>query len=94
MGCFCEFVSVIRLLQRSLGMPASAGAIPFFVMFGGSAMGLRSQFVLLRGFLVFFVHNRFSSGTRRQHSSHVHLADQSDLDRELALASHSIAAAS
>ena len=93
MGCLCEFISVIRVLQCSLGMPASAGAIPFFVMFGRSTMGLRGQFVLLRGFAVFLVYNRFSSGNCSQHSSYVHLANQSVLDRELTLASHCIAAA-
>src|ERR1035441_4091071 len=51
-----QLVGVIRVLQRPLSMPASGYTFPFFVMFGGSAMGLRREFVQFGGFAVFLVH--------------------------------------
>jgi len=46
-------------------MPDCRGGVPFFVMFGGRAMGSRRKFVLLGGFSVCLVHV-FSLWKRRQ----------------------------
>jgi hypothetical protein len=62
-GFHGQFVSVIGVLQGTLGMPASRDALPFFVMFGGSAMGLRGQFVQFGGLAMFLVHGVLSCGS-------------------------------
>jgi hypothetical protein len=56
MGFLGELVSLIGVLQCSLGVPSSALVIPFFIVFGGSAMSARRKFVLLGGFPVCLVH--------------------------------------
>ena len=56
MGFLGEFVSLIGVFERSLGMPSSSLVIPFFMVFGGSAMSARGKFVLLGGFPVCVVH--------------------------------------
>jgi hypothetical protein len=43
---------VIRVLQSSGGVPAPAFVVSFFVMLGGGAMSIRSQFMLLCGIFV------------------------------------------
>jgi hypothetical protein len=56
---------MIRVLQGSLRMPVSRVVIPFFVVFGGGAVGVRGKLVLLGGFavgVVCVVHGVFSSG--------------------------------
>lgn len=47
MGFLGKFMSAIRVLQRTLGMPVPGLVIPFFVMLGGGAMGLRRPLVFL-----------------------------------------------
>src|ERR1700722_15503542 len=54
-----QFVSVIRVLKCSFGMPPSRLIIPFFVMFGGSTVGARRQLVPLGGLPVCLVHGCF-----------------------------------
>jgi hypothetical protein len=56
MGFPGKFVSVFRVLQGSLRMPASLFIIPFFIVFGCSAMGAGGKFVLFGGFPVCVVH--------------------------------------
>jgi hypothetical protein len=59
-----KFVSVVRILQRPLRMPALRCLIAFFVVFRGCTMSLRCQVVLsgsvpvflVRGFLLFVGH--------------------------------------
>ena len=63
MGFLCKFVSVIGEFQRSCRMPPSPYVIPFFMVFGGSTMGLRRQFVLLGCFKVCVVRHVSSCGT-------------------------------
>src|ERR1035438_6173127 len=65
-GFLCKLERVIRVLQRSFRMPDCRGGVPFFVMFGGRAMGSRRKFVLLGGFSVCLVHGVFSCWKRRQ----------------------------
>jgi hypothetical protein len=40
-----KLVSAIRILERSFRVPERRSAVPFFVMFRGSAMGLCRKFV-------------------------------------------------
>src|ERR1035441_7018811 len=63
MGFLCKFVSVIGEFQRSCRMPPSPYVIPFFMVFGGSTMGLRRQFVLLGCFKVCVVRHISSRRT-------------------------------
>ena len=56
MGFLCQLVSVIRVLERSFGMPGRSRQIPFFVVLRGSPMGLRGQFVAFGGSPMCFVH--------------------------------------
>jgi hypothetical protein len=55
-GFLGEFVSLIGVLKRSLGVPSSALVIPFFMVFGGSAMSAGRKLVLGGGFPVCLVH--------------------------------------
>jgi hypothetical protein len=55
-GFLCEAESVTRVFQRSLRMPYSFGEIPFFIVLGSGAVGLRRKFVLLGRFPVRLVH--------------------------------------
>jgi hypothetical protein len=57
MGFLCKFVSVIGIFQRSFRMSVCRRKVAFFVMFGGSAMGLRRKFVLLSRFSMGRVHS-------------------------------------
>ena len=52
MGFLGELVGVVRVLQRPFGMPFSGIGIAFFVVLGGGAVRVSSQFVLLRGLAV------------------------------------------
>jgi hypothetical protein len=47
-GFLCQLVSVIRLLHRSLRMPALRCFVSLFIVFSGSTVSVRSQ-VVLRG---------------------------------------------
>ena len=40
---------MIAVLQGSLRMPVSSFVFPFFVVFGGGAVGVRGKFMLLGG---------------------------------------------
>ncbi|MGD0776383.1 MAG: hypothetical protein ABSC05_26495 [Candidatus Solibacter sp.] len=62
-GFLCKFVSVVGEFHRSFRMPPSPYVIPFFVVFGGRTMGVRRQFVLLRGSKVCVVRHVSSCGT-------------------------------
>src|SRR4029077_16254133 len=46
-GFLCNFVSVIGVLQSPLQIPVSQFVFPFFIMFGGRPMSVRSKFVLI-----------------------------------------------
>jgi len=56
MGFLRELVSMIRILQRSLGMPGCGSVIALLVVFRRSAMGLCRKLVLLGGSPMFLVH--------------------------------------
>ncbi len=47
MGFLGDFVSVLGVFQRPLGMPVSGRVIPFFVVLGSRAMGVRRPLVFL-----------------------------------------------
>ncbi len=55
MGFLRWLVSVIRIFQPTLRMPALRCLIPFFIVFSGSTMSLRRQVMLLGGSPVCFV---------------------------------------
>src|ERR1700689_1959298 len=55
-GFLCKSISMIRVLECSLGVPSSRFVFAFFIVFGGSTMSARRQLVLLRGFPVCVVH--------------------------------------
>jgi hypothetical protein len=90
-GFVGEFVSVIRVLHRSLRMKTFLRLIAFFVMFGGSSMGLGGKLVLLggfpvgqcrklvplSGFPVSLMHALSSCGSVVNRRLHVHEADHS-----------------
>jgi hypothetical protein len=48
---------MIGILEGSFRMPPSGFVIAFFMVFGGRAMGVRRQLVLLGGFPVGVVHD-------------------------------------
>jgi hypothetical protein len=56
MGFFRQLMSVVRVLQSALGVPADVIFVPFFVVFRCRAMGLRRLFVHLGRLPVCFVH--------------------------------------
>jgi hypothetical protein len=45
----CESIGVTGVFECSFGVPFSPVVVAFFIVFGGSAMGVRGKFVLLRG---------------------------------------------
>src|ERR1700722_3164998 len=55
-GFLCKFVSMIGVLQSPLQMPISQFVFPFFIMFGGRPMSVRSKFVLIGRLPVCVVH--------------------------------------
>ncbi len=46
MGFLGKFVGMIRIFQRTFGMPVSGGVVAFFIVFGSRTMGVRGPFVL------------------------------------------------
>ena len=55
-GFLCQFVSMTGVLQSPLQMPVSQFVFPFFIMFGGRPMSVRSKFVLIGRLPVCVVH--------------------------------------
>jgi hypothetical protein len=58
-GFLGELIGMVRVLERSFGMPLSPFVVAFFMVFGGSSMGARRKFVLLGGLPVCVVHGFF-----------------------------------
>jgi hypothetical protein len=55
-GFLSKLVRMIRVLERSFGMPSSRLVVTFFIVFGGSTMSARSKLVLLGSLQVCVVH--------------------------------------
>jgi hypothetical protein len=55
-GFLREFVGMIRILKRPLGVPTPRNTVPFFVMFGRGAVRAGSKLVLFGCQSVVFVH--------------------------------------
>lgn len=51
-----EFISLVGVFERPLGMPCCRLVFAFFIVFRGSTVRARRKFVLLGGFSVCLVH--------------------------------------
>jgi len=58
-GFLGKLVGAIGVLQRTFRMPISRFVLTFFIVFGGSTVGLGRKLVLLRCFSMRLVHGDF-----------------------------------